>query len=363
MLIILMCAVLVLPSFACSKTKETEHVHQWSEADCVSPKKCDLCGETQGKALGHKWEEAKCDSPKTCSVCGETEGAALGHKWDEATCTSPKTCSVCGATEGDALGHKWVEATCDTPKTCSVCGETEGEKLGHKVDVWELVKDATCAEEGSEKGVCMRCGKEQTRTLDLLAHDFGDWKTTEKASCTQEGKEVRVCKVCGAEEESKIDKLDHVESDWSIEEEATYTDSGVRVKKCKVCGEELVRETYSLAKDEKSQWLRKNCKTGLYKSLERTPDDYEGEYVKFTCKVLQVCYEATSSSEYSQYRMATSGSYDNVIYAVIDNYGAKSRILEDDKITVYGISGGLYSYTTVRGDKVTIPLVYVIEWE
>ena len=49
--------------------------------------------------------------------------------WNAADCLNPKTCAECGETEGEALGHAWVDADCLTPKTCSTCGETEGERI------------------------------------------------------------------------------------------------------------------------------------------------------------------------------------------------------------------------------------------
>lgn len=101
----------------------------WNEADCLTPKTCAECGETEGEALGHAWVDADCLTPKTCSACGETEGEALGHAWVDADCVNPKTCSACGETEGEALGHTWVDATTEAPKTCETCGETEGERI------------------------------------------------------------------------------------------------------------------------------------------------------------------------------------------------------------------------------------------
>lgn len=53
------------------------------------------------------------------------------HEWIEATCTEPKTCEICGETEGKALGHDWMEATYDNPKTCRRCEETEGNVKGY----------------------------------------------------------------------------------------------------------------------------------------------------------------------------------------------------------------------------------------
>lgn len=51
-----------------------DHVHQWQEASCASPKICHLCGETEGEALPHTWLDATCDTPKTCAVCGIAQG-------------------------------------------------------------------------------------------------------------------------------------------------------------------------------------------------------------------------------------------------------------------------------------------------
>lgn len=74
----------------------------------------------------HEWTEATCVAPRTCSLCGKTEGEVVDHTWGEATCETPKTCSVCGTTEGEPLGHSFSEAGYLTPSVCSVCG-AEGE--------------------------------------------------------------------------------------------------------------------------------------------------------------------------------------------------------------------------------------------
>ena len=117
----LACALLLC---ACGCKHET-----WQEADCVNPKTCENCGETEGAPLGHSWAAATCVNPKTCENCGETEGEALGHSWVDATCEAPRTCSACGLTEGEALGHQWQDATTEAPKTCATCAATEGERI------------------------------------------------------------------------------------------------------------------------------------------------------------------------------------------------------------------------------------------
>ena len=93
-----------------------------------------------------------------------------------------------------------------------------------------------------------------------------------------------------------------------------------------------------------------------YKGVSRDPSKYTGRYVKFSGKVLQVIeyfdYDMVS------FRIATSGNYDNVVYVTMEVPEEYSRILEDDRVEVSGTYGDLYSYETVRGDTVTIPLVY-----
>ena len=53
-------------------------------------------------------------------------------------------------------------------------------------------------------------------------------------------------------------------------------------------------------------------------------------------------------------RVATKGHWDNVIYVTI--YGElKQRILEDDKVTLWGEYAGIKTYTTVMGASMSIP--------
>lgn len=93
----------------------------------------------------HEWTEADCETPKTCTKCGETEGEPLGHRWAEATCAEAKHCEVCGKTEGEPLQHTLTEANYQQAATCTVCGAEVGEpleayfeKMGVEINVTEL---------------------------------------------------------------------------------------------------------------------------------------------------------------------------------------------------------------------------------
>lgn len=103
--------------------------HEWEEANCMTPKTCNKCNSTEGKALAHTWLDADCEHAKTCEACNTTEGEAFGHTWIDATCETAKTCEVCNTVEGEPLGHNMTEANYQQPATCKNCEYTEGEAL------------------------------------------------------------------------------------------------------------------------------------------------------------------------------------------------------------------------------------------
>ena len=70
-------------------------------------------------------------------------GCTCQHEWEEANCLAPKTCKLCNETEGEKTDvHQWEDATTEAPKTCSLCGKTEGEKI----NVDPRFKTANCKE-------------------------------------------------------------------------------------------------------------------------------------------------------------------------------------------------------------------------
>ena len=88
-----------------------------------------------------------------------------------------------------------------------------------------------------------------------------------------------------------------------------------------------------------------------YSDVARIPDTYNG--VKMFCygRVLQVS-EGFSTNVL---RVATSGNYDDVVYVTYDPDMLDYRLLEDDWVLVYGVCGGVYTYTTIFGASITIP--------
>lgn len=100
----------------------------------------------------------------------------------------------------------------------------------------------------------------------------------------------------------------------------------------------------------------KGYETGItYEQLARTPDEFKGKKVKFSGKVIQLIEGDTEI----QIRLAVDENYDTILYCGYDPSIVSSRILEDDIITVYGVSVGTISYQSTLGGTITIPGVAV----
>lgn len=100
----------------------------------------------------------------------------------------------------------------------------------------------------------------------------------------------------------------------------------------------------------------KGYETGItYDQLARTPDDYMGKKVKFSGKVVQVIEDGTTI----QIRLAVDDNYDTILLGEYSSSIVSSRVLEDDHITIYGMSVGTISYKSTLGGTITIPGVYI----
>lgn len=98
-----------------------------------------------------------------------------------------------------------------------------------------------------------------------------------------------------------------------------------------------------------------NYQQVAYEDVARNPDNYKGQKLVFSGKVLQVV-EGTSETDL---RVATDGKYDDVVLVGYDpSILAGKRVLEDDNVTVYGMCVGLYSYQSTLGGKISVPGIY-----
>lgn len=102
------------------------------------------------------------------------------------------------------------------------------------------------------------------------------------------------------------------------------------------------------------QGFKNACGDLAYEELARNADGHQGEKVKYSGRIVQV----TNGSDGSvTLRVATSGNYDDIILVEYEYKDGQSKLLEDDRVTVYGTIYGDYTYESVMGAHITVPLV------
>jgi len=131
-----------------------------------------------------------------------------------------------------------------------------------------------------------------------------------------------------------------------------------RQQKEKLLAEERAKAEAEAAKKAAAEEAEANkgYETGItYNQLARTPDDYEGKKVKFTGKVVQMMDGGAEIN----LRVAVNSDYDLILFVYYPSSLTKTRVLENDIITLYGVSEGLYTYKSTMGGNITIPLIKV----
>ena len=88
-----------------------------------------------------------------------------------------------------------------------------------------------------------------------------------------------------------------------------------------------------------------------YNDAMRYPEKYKGTNISIYGRVLQKMV----NKDRITLRVATSWSWDNVFYVTYSQSKIGVAVIEDDWITVYGESTGVYTYTAVMGNEITIP--------
>ena len=114
-------------------------------------------------------------------------------------------------------------------------------------------------------------------------------------------------------------------------------------------------ETVTLSETE----FKEKCESVAYKDIARNPAEFEGKYVKFKGEVIQVQeYDYSDSIYRIDVTEDEYGYWDDTVYVTYRRAENEPRILEDDIVLFYGICKGTESYTSVLGEKITIPSVH-----
>lgn len=155
-----------------------------------------------------------------------------------------------------------------------------------------------------------------------------------------------------SEYDSYKEKMEPYESLDAAEAEAR------EIKAQKTIAKQKAAEEAAAAKEaaERAEEEAKGYETGItYDNIARNPDDYKGKKVKFTGKVIQVIEGDVTI----QIRLAVNEDYDQVVFCEYESSIVSSRVLEDDVITIYGLSAGTVSYQSTLGGQITIPSILV----
>lgn len=113
-------------------------------------------------------------------------------------------------------------------------------------------------------------------------------------------------------------------------------------------------------KKQKDDFI-KTCQTYSYKELARDPQKFEGKNVKLKGKVIQVSENTFGNGIVLRINITKDsyGFYSDTIYCDYTYLEGESKILEDDIVTLYGVSKGDTSYTSVLGQKITLPHIAI----
>lgn len=106
----------------------------------------------------------------------------------------------------------------------------------HEYGEWEIVKNATCIENGEENRTCA-CGENEIRTIAALGHEYGE--TITAPTCTEKGYTIHTCSRCNdTYKDNEVNALGHKYGEWTIKIAPTITTEGLRTRTCIECGAE-----------------------------------------------------------------------------------------------------------------------------
>ncbi|MCM1219405.1 MAG: toxin regulator [Lachnospiraceae bacterium] len=148
------------------------------------------------------------------------------------------------------------------------------------------------------------------------------------------------------------EKMQPYENLEAAEAEARQIEADKIIAEQKAAEEAAAAEAAALLAEEEA----KGYETGItYDNIARTPNDFLGKKVKFTGKVVQLIEGSNSI----QIRLAINSNYDQIVLCEYTPSIVESRVLEDDIITIYGISVGTISYQSTIGGQITVPAISI----
>lgn len=159
-----------------------------------------------------------------------------------------------------------------------------------------------------------------------------------------------------AETKAKIAEAKRVVAEEKEAAEKKKAEEEAAKKAKQEAAEKKKAEEEAVKKAKEVEEIAKGYETGItYQELARTPDDYMGEKIKFSGKVIQLI----EGTDEIQLRFAVNDDYDQMLYLAYSPNIVEQRVLEDDYLTIYGTSFGTISYESTLGGNITIPAALV----
>lgn len=192
---------------------------------------------------------------------------------------------------------------------------------------------------------------------DSVEYDRKEYKGEDKISWTpSEVGEYRVylrASSDGEETKSNPVKINVI----TAEQKQAKIDEKAQLEESKKQAEAQAKAELEERKKQAQEAKEASYNTGItFDNIARNPDTYQLKNVKFTGKIVQVIEGTTSSS----YRMAIDSDYDKMVLLTISSDQlSNNRILEDDIITIRGVSYGLATYKSTLGGNITVPQIKV----
>lgn len=191
----------------------------------------------------------------TCSICKETTTEPLpavnAHKFvkmtSTATCTVPafygEFCEVCETPKNES-SYNWAV---DNNKSSTYYMIVEGSKKDHTETKVEVVKEATCEENGSYKYYCPDCKTTYTKTIpNKGGHNYIKGAYV-PATCEKGAGYKYTCSKCQDTKTVYIEGSPnlggHLASDETLEKKSTCSTLGYKYNPCKRCGYEMNKDT------------------------------------------------------------------------------------------------------------------------
>ena len=128
----------------------------------------------------------------------------------------------------------------------------------HNYDKWEIVKNATCTENGQEKRKCIVCGNEEIREIEAKGHNWNtEWTIDKEATCNVEGSKSHHCKDCNAKkDETVISKTAHNYGKWKVISSKNNINTERRI--CSVCGQYEERQVTIIEEQKEDNNITSN---------------------------------------------------------------------------------------------------------